>query len=55
MKKGTPSGSAPTLSDYSKVKGYVQDDCRTIRQQVKDSIDEKLTEFAADYYRQNPP
>ncbi len=26
-----------------------------IRQQVKDSIDEKLTEFAADYYRQNPP
>jgi hypothetical protein len=26
-----------------------------IRQQVKDSIDETLTEFAADYYRQNPP
>ncbi len=26
----------------------------SIRQQVKDSIDEKLTEFAADYYRQNP-
>jgi hypothetical protein len=28
---------------------------RSIRQQVKDSIDEKLTAFAADYYRQNPP
>ncbi len=27
---------------------------RSIRQQVRDSIDEKLTEFAADYYRQNP-
>ncbi len=27
---------------------------RSIRQQVKDSIDEKLTEFAVDYYRQNP-
>ncbi len=27
---------------------------RSMRQQVKDSIDEKLTEFAADYYRQNP-
>ena len=27
---------------------------RSIRQLVKDSIDEKLTEFAADYYRQNP-
>ncbi len=27
---------------------------RSIRQQVKDSIDEKLTAFAADYYRQNP-
>jgi len=26
----------------------------SIRQQVKDSIDELLTEFAADYYRQNP-
>ena len=28
---------------------------RDMRQQVKDSIDELLTEFAADYYRQNPP
>jgi len=28
---------------------------RSIRQQVKDSIEELLTEFAADYYRQNPP
>ncbi len=27
---------------------------RSIRQQVRDSIDEILTEFAADYYRQNP-
>ena len=27
---------------------------RSIRQQVRDSIDEKLTEFAAEYYRQNP-
>jgi hypothetical protein len=27
---------------------------RIIRQLVKDSLDEKLTEFAADYYRQNP-
>ncbi len=26
----------------------------SIRQQVKDEIDELLTEFAADYYRQNP-
>ena len=26
----------------------------SIRQQVKDEIDEKLTAFAADYYRQNP-
>ncbi len=26
----------------------------SIRQQVKDEIDEALTEFAADYYRQNP-
>ncbi len=26
MKKETPSGSALTLSDYSKVNGYVQDD-----------------------------
>ena len=26
-----------------------------IRQLMKDSIDEKLTAFAADYYRQNPP
>ncbi len=28
---------------------------RGMRQHVKDSIDEKLTEFAADYYRQNQP
>ena len=28
---------------------------RDIRRLVKDGIDEKLTEFAADYYRQNPP
>ena len=27
----------------------------SMRQQVKDEIDEQLTEFAADYYRQNPP
>ncbi len=27
----------------------------SIRQQVKDEIDEALTQFAADYYRQNPP
>ena len=27
----------------------------SIRQRVKDEIDELLTEFAADYYRQNPP
>ncbi len=27
----------------------------SIRQQVKDEIDELLTEFAADYYKQNPP
>ena len=26
-----------------------------VRQRVKESIDEKLTQFAADYYRQNPP
>jgi len=26
----------------------------SIRQQVKDNIDERLTAFAADYYRQNP-
>lgn len=28
---------------------------RSMRQQVKDEIDELFTEFAADYYRQNPP
>lgn len=26
----------------------------SIRQQVRDNLDEKLTDFAADYYRQNP-
>jgi hypothetical protein len=35
--------------------GTVLSGSRTsIRQQVKDEIDELLTEFAADYYRQNP-
>ena len=37
------------------IKGSLLSGSRTsMRQQVKDEIDEKLTEFAADYYRQNP-
>ena len=36
-------------------RGYLMGGPRSsIRQQVKDEIGEKLTEFAADYYRQNP-
>ncbi len=36
--------------------GYLLGGPRTgMRQQVKEIIEEKLTEFAADYYRQNPP
>ena len=34
--------------------GIVTGPRSSIRQQVKDNIAEKLTEFAADYYRQNP-
>ena len=36
-------------------KGSILDGSRRdVRQMVRDSINEKLTEFAADYYRQNP-
>ncbi len=34
--------------------GLLVGNSSSIRQQVKESIDEKLTAFAADYYRQNP-
>ena len=34
--------------------GLLVSNSSSIRQQVKESIDEKLTAFAADYYRQNP-